>query len=360
MKPGTWLKTSLLSLTTLTFAGMLSGCGQAVFPNNTTGTAATNTSQNGKANSASTTGAKKSGAATPTAPVWPTVHFTALHTLPVDMLGDALAIDPAGNPVISGGYTGAYSLTGVVRINPTGAPVVLANLPQPTHDAAAGYIGSALYVFGGGQNASYNSITKVSHGQVSSAGTLPDYLSDATAVPYRWQGQSGLLIVGGYNGQAFNRTVRFASVGSSGLTLRDVFTMPVGLRYIAATALGNSVAYAGGLTTSGSITNTVYLWSPSHGVQLIAHLPHALQKAAAFHVGSRYLLVAGGLLANGQPSTTIYGIDLVTKQVKVIGQLPSPLADMGYAQSGNTGYITGGEPTASYTQATNAAWKLSL
>lgn len=355
------LTTSLLSLLAIVGAGAVTACGSTSPAGNSVNNAPPATAQGNTTTSAHSNGSGAAGGtSTRNAVSWPTVHAQAMHALPVGMLGNALAVDPGGQPISVGGYTGAVSLTGVIRIDGTTSISTVANLPQRTHDAATGFIGPSLYVFGGGQNASYNSITQVSQGGTTSAGTLPDLLSDATAVPYTWHSQSGVLIVGGYNGQAFNRTVRFATVQNGKFSLTSVFQLPIGLRYTAVTTIAGKVVMAGGLMPSGSLSSAVYMWTPGGSVKKLASLPNVLQKAAAFAAGNRFVLVAGGLNTGGQPGAGIYGIDIKTGQVKLVGHLPHPLAGMGYAQTGSVGYLAGGMTTASESSATRAVWKLQF
>lgn len=321
-------------------SGMLAGCGTAPSQNQ----AVNRTSgQPAHANQV----AKTSPSATRSKTTWPTFQVDHVANLPHPAIGNALT-PHAGQVISVGGYTGSYSLVGVYRwpgsaktTSPATASLI-GELPARTHDAAVGFIGPDLYVFGGGQSASYNTVVRVQGGTAKVAAHLSSRLSDAVCVPFTWHGQSGLVLLGGYDGQVMNRTVRFASVESGKLSLQSMFTMPQGLRYTAAAAIGQTLLFAGGETSTGGVSNAVYAWSQAGGPRVIAHLPVAIDKAAAFVVGQD-LVVAGGKLANGQPVQSVYAIDVKTGKVHENGKLPTPLADMGYTQVGQTGYLAGGQ-----------------
>ncbi|MBX5437183.1 MAG: hypothetical protein IRZ33_08195 [Alicyclobacillaceae bacterium] len=275
---------------------------------------------------------------------WPRVTVVRGPRLPAGKEGIALALWHQ-HVVSVGGYTGQYSTDSVFDLDPFGtarsAVHQIATLPQPTHDAAAGYIGSDLYIFGGGQADSYNTVLRVHNGQVQTLAPLARPLSDASAVPWTEGGHRGLVVLGGYDGRTFNTTARFYQVQGGVLQGQALFRMPAGLRYTAVAADSSEICWAGGLTASGQPSPVVYRWRPGSGVQMVARLPVALQKAAAFMDGP-YLVVAGGYDAHRSVQRGIWGVRLGDGQVRRIGQLPVPLADMGYTQMGQMGILLGG------------------
>ncbi|MCL6634135.1 MAG: hypothetical protein K6T63_16145, partial [Alicyclobacillus herbarius] len=127
-------------------------------------------------------------------------------TLTIPAGGLALAARADGSLFVVGGYDGNISLTGVVKVWPKHGQ--LAELSVPTHDAAAGFIGPDLYVFGGGQSSSYNTVWRITNGHTTLVDRLPQPLSDASCVPYTWDNAKGLVLVGGYNGVRPNRQVQ--------------------------------------------------------------------------------------------------------------------------------------------------------
>jgi len=270
---------------------------------------------------------------------WPVVTVsTSGHKLPVGVQGSTLAAN-AGNVFAVGGYTGAVSLTDVTEIWPNVAHH--ATLPMRMHDAAAGYIDGNLYVFGGGQNDSYNTIIRIRDNRAAVVGTLKSALSDAVCVPWTQNGQAGVLLIGGYDGRNFHRSVEFFAIKSGRLTSNTVFTLPVGLRYPAVAVSDGTLVIAGGRTPTGALSSDVYAWSQSNGVRRIARLPYGIEKAGLFGVGANVVLV-GGLRASGQAISDIRAIHLTDGTSQSVAKLPKPLYDMGYVQYGTTGFIAGG------------------
>jgi N-acetylneuraminic acid mutarotase len=232
-----------------------------------------------------------------------------------------------------------------------------AKMPTRAHDAAAGFLGHDLYVFGGGQATSTDTVFRLAHGVATLAGRLSSPLSDAVCVPYRWHGIDGLLLIGGYDDKHYRQTIDFVSLAGDTLRYQPVARIPVGLRYTAAATDGRAVYLAGGRTPSG-LSREVYEVRPDTGeVRAVAALPEELQKCAAFWVDSR-LIVVGGLTASGTPTADVLAVDPRTAAVQRIGRLPVPLADMGYAQQGAIAYLAGGKTRASDASVTGAIWKL--
>ncbi|MDQ0191631.1 hypothetical protein JI721_03920 [Alicyclobacillus cycloheptanicus] len=216
-----------------------------------------------------------------------------------------------------------------------------------------------MYVFGGGQSWSYDTIIRVRPGAAEIVGSLPNRLSDAVSIPYVYNGQRGLLLIGGYDGKIFNRVAKFVSVQGRHLHWQTLFTLPEGLRYPAVASTNGKVFIAGGQTASGGLSDDVYVWSSgSNEVRHLATLPSALDKAAAFAAGSMSIVIAGGNRADGQPTDEILAMNVKTGAIKQVGKLPSALADMGYTQVGSVGYIAGG--VLSSGQTNSEVWKVLM
>jgi hypothetical protein len=306
----------------------------------------------------STNAATQSQASTPSTQttekklVWPTVQVSQQGQLPVGVVGNALALDAHGRVLSVGGYTGRVSVRSVEQVIPNTA--LQATLPLRTHDAAVGYIGSDLYVFGGGQSVSYSSIVRVQGGQARTVGHLGQPLSDATSLPYTWKGQAGLLLIGGYNGSVFSRIVQFVTVKNQKLSFTPLFTLPVGLRYTAVASAGDALYIVGGKTPAGSDSAEVYRWTTGDATaKPFIALGQGLEKAAVFTTG-KFLIVVGGLDHLGNPLSQITAVNEQTGKSHVIGKLPKPLADMGNIQINQVGYVAGGF-TAPHTQGVSAS-----
>lgn len=275
---------------------------------------------------------------TATQKVWPKVTIATYASLPVGVEGVSLAAD--GHRIYAvGGYTGAYSVTSVTQIWPSVLRQAL--LPVRLHDAATGIIGNDLYVFGGGQNDSYHSIYRISGTHVERSGDLSAALSDAVSVPWTQNGHSGVLVVGGYDGQNFHRNVDFFVMNGGRLTSKSVCTLPVGLRYPAVAVTNGTLVIVGGKLPNGQDSSAVYRWSPGLSVQKVGALPYGIEKAALFAAGQN-VVMAGGLRSSGQASKDVIAIHIANGQTRTIAQLRNALYDMGYVQFGTSGFLAGG------------------
>lgn len=286
---------------------------------------------------------------------WPKVTVTKIASTPQSLGAGALAVNAKGEVYVVGGYTGQASLASVLRLVPSVS--TFGKLPQLTHDAAAGFLNGQLTVFGGGQNASYNTVVRVQSTQSVVIGRLSAPLSDATAVPYTWKGTKGIALIGGYDGKVYRKSAQFVSLQGGKLVYTPLFQMPVGLRYTAVAVAGHQIYMVGGKMPQG-ISSAVYAWKPGDPhVQRLTTLNMALQKASAFVTGKN-LIVAGGLNASDHVLDTILAIRVTDGKTRVIGHLKTPLTDMGYAQTGETGYIAGGFTSEQPMRASQTVYKL--
>jgi hypothetical protein len=261
-------------------------------------------------------------------------------SLPDKIIGNALAVDPQGTAFSIGGYNGQHSINKVYRLD--NQVSAYAKLPVLMHDEAAGWIGHTLYIIGGGQSSSYDTIYKMSSdGKVSLDGHFPMPISDVNAVPYTDQGNPVLMVLGGYDGTHYNKKARVLQQQTPA-RLSETFNLPVGLRYAAVTSNGHDIFIAGG-KTSGSLSDKIYAWSDSQRkVRLLATLPGAREKAAAFVFQNR-LWVIGGVDGKGKVLDEVVEVNIDTGETKLSQPFPTPIADMGYAQDQNIGYLAGGQ-----------------
>ena len=271
----------------------------------------------------------------------PVLRAQEMGALTLPAVGVAVAARSDGTVFAVGGYDGVASSTAVAQVLPVGQTLPL--LPARTHDAAAGFIGPNLYVFGGGQSTSYSTVLRISGKHSTVIGHLPRPLSDAVAIPYTWKGQQGLLLVGGYDGSTFRTNVDFVSEDNGQLNYTRLFNLSEGLRYPAVAVAGQRVYIAGGKDVHDRPVNRVWSWDGGHPTAaafLFTTLPESVSKAAAF-VTPSWLYIAGGW--NGKAATSsIYAVNRTSGKVWRDGSLPLTLADMGYAQFGSKGYLAGG------------------
>lgn len=274
---------------------------------------------------------------------WPRVTVENVGRLPVGVIGNALATSHDGVVWSVGGYSGRDSISEVYQLLPTQKTIT--HLPQPTHDCASGFLQSDLFVFGGGRSRSYDTVVKVHGGQSSTVLRLWAPLSDAVSMPFRYHHSQGLVLVGGYDDEVYNRDVRFVRLRLGKPWFEPLFRLPVGVRYPAVAVSGQTIYIAGGKTKNG-ISNHVYSWdATTNRVRDICSLPFPVEKAAAF-ANSDYLLIVGGLQKSGQPTAHMTVVNLRTGRTKDAGVLRYPLADMGYTTSTFGGFIAGGQTSA--------------
>ncbi|MFL5828826.1 MAG: Kelch repeat-containing protein [Solirubrobacteraceae bacterium] len=105
----------------------------------------------------------------------------------------------------------------------------------------------------------------------------------------------------------------------------------------AATAIGHSVVFAGGLSDAGVSTATVFRYSPGGGALASTPLPSPIHDAAAAGLGDRVLVFGGGVSEGSD-----HIMQLLPGQPRLIGTLPQALSDLVAAQIGDTDYVAGG------------------
>jgi len=273
-----------------------------------------------------------------------------MKSLPQAIMGNALAYNKQIGLVSVGGYTGYQSLASTYNLT---ANRTFASMPMPSHDTASGFIGNTLYVVGGGQVNSYNTILALTTSGSHLAGTLPHPLSDATAAQINWHGNSALLLIGGYDGQTFRQKATLLAENNGKVHLQSVFTMPSETRYTAVAAASNLVYVLGGKTATGKLSKAVYVVTlpTSHAGNLneislrnLPSLPYGVQKAASFVAGNT-LFCVGGLNSSGAAVDTVLALTMSSSTLRwrVIGHLPIALGDMGYAQVASSLFLAGGE-----------------
>ena len=243
---------------------------------------------------------------------------------------------PGGKIAALGGLTATGSSNQVLVGRPSALHHV-GTLPVATHDAAASRLGRYVFLFGGGQTTSFDTIDRLdpTTGAVAHAGTIGEPLSDLGAATVGRR----VYLVGGYTGAAWATAIqRFLP----GKTPSVVGRLPAGLRYAGVAALGRTVYVAGGVTTAGT-SSAILAYDPLHGsVRRIGSLPHPIAHAALLALGSRLYLI-GGTDAGGSPLDTVIRIEPRTGSTTTAGSLPHPLADAGAAATGGAIVVVGGK-----------------
>ena len=235
---------------------------------------------------------------------------------------------PGGRLMVLGGYTGSSSTDGVMLGTPQHLHTV-GRLPAPTHDAAAALLGTSIYLFGGGESVSVDTIDRVSlSGRARSAGTLDEPLSDLGAAVV---GDKAYL-VGGYTGSLYASAIlRFNGGGRTTTVAR----LPAGTRYAGVAVLGGRIMVAGGITLSGT-SSAVYSIDPAtRTVARVATLPAPEAHAGMAALGNALYLVGGSDV-----------LRIAGRSVTVVAHLPVSLSDPAVVALGGRIVIVGGGTNA--------------
>jgi hypothetical protein len=235
-----------------------------------------------------------------------------------------------GRLMVLGGEVGGASTDSVLL----GTPQHLRNvgrLPTPTHDAAAALLDGSVFLFGGGQSVSVDTIDRVSlDGVARSAGKLDEPLSDLGAAVVGGR----VYLVGGYTGSKFASAILRYSAGGHTST---VARLPAGTRYAGVATLNGSIVVAGGLTPAGT-SSAVYSVDPASGsVKRIATLPAPEAHAGMAALGNALYLVGGRDV-----------LRIVGRSVTVAARLPVALTDPAVVALGGRIVIVGGGTSGVY------------
>jgi DNA-binding beta-propeller fold protein YncE len=260
------------------------------------------------------------------------LRVTRVGSLP-EALSKASAVAlPGGRLMVLGGYAGGSSLDAILLGTPSHLRAA-GHLPAATHDAAAALLGGSVYLFGGGQAASWPNVVRVDPATAAAtkAPALDEPLSDLGAVSIGGHA----YLVGGYTGSQFASAVlRYLSGGGT----KTVARLPQGTRYAGVTAVGGTIYVAGGLTTSGA-TDAVYAVRPGGGTRRIATLPAPEDHAALAALGGALYLVGG---------RSVLRIDPGSGAVRVAARLPVTLTDPTATTLGDRIVVAGGGSASVY------------
>ena len=273
----------------------------------------------------------------------------------------AVALPDQRGILIAGGLdTAQTSINAVTQLDPvTGQTGQAGYLAVATHDAAGAMLNGRPVVFGGGAQASIADVQigpAVQPGATSPAvawtktGPLPGPRSDLTSAAIGGQA----YLVGGYNGTGYNPDVL---VTSDGRSFAVAARLAVPVRYPAVAALGSQLFVFGGQTPAGTTDAIQRVDLATGKTAVTGHLPSALVYATAVTMDGQ-IYVAGGQTATAtsgsglaRPSSALTTSTQVLSftpagargQVRLVGQLPVPVASAAAAVWHGTGYLVGGE-----------------
>jgi hypothetical protein len=262
-------------------------------------------------------------------------------TLPVALQDSAAAPLQGQQFVLLGGLEAGEASTAAVTVLEAGRAIAHASLPEPQHDAQAARLGGMVYVFGGGQESSYNHILRFdpATASVTQAGELPQPTSDAAVAEV---GETA-YVIGGYNGQQALDTIVAWRPGGSAEVLAH---LPSGLRYAAAAAASGGIVIAGGTPGEGANSAILRFDPATRALQTIGQMPAPVEHASAFALG-RYVYVVGGRgAAQGSQTADLIAIDSTSGHAVRVGQLPQPLSDAALTASGGHVWVAGGSSTS--------------
>ena len=267
------------------------------------------------------------------------VHVAQIGRLPAAVQDAAIAAAGRGSLLLLGGIGATGSSTSaVVEVTAAGTSSVRAQLPDVQHDAQAALLGGQVYVFGGGDIASYPHILRYdpARGAAANAGELPRAQSDVAVTTIG----STAYVVGGFDGVAPLDTI---VAWRPRAAARYVARLPFAVRYAAVAAVGGRLIIAGGTGADG-VSDAIWSYDPSDGaVVQVGVLPRALTHASAVTLGGRVYVIGGRLSVSGDQTAEIVEIDPASALATVVGSLPAPLSDAAVAVTDGRIVVAGGQ-----------------
>jgi N-acetylneuraminic acid mutarotase len=233
-----------------------------------------------------------------------------------------IAASPFGSSIfVAGGLSAAGTSTDTVfRIDPAGTALTAGSMPSPIHDAAAAQVTGRLLVFGGGQTEGSDRIVQVLPPPARLIGALPQPLSDLDAVTVG----SVTYVLGGWNGSVPNPDIY--AVQPTGVA-STVGTLPFGVRYPGAAALGGRVIIAGGETAASTPTSDAWSFDTStHKLTRLPNLPVPTDHTTAAVLNGRFYLIGG--LRQGVFTNAIISWAPGESSWRSAGHLPAPVSDL--------------------------------
>jgi hypothetical protein len=258
-------------------------------------------------------------------------------TLPV-ALQDAAAAPLEGQRfVLLGGLEAGESSTSAVTVFEAGRAGAHGSLPEPQHDAQAVKLGANVYVFGGGQESSYDHILSFNPATlaVTQVGTLPQATSDAAVAEVA----ETAYVIGGYNGQQALNTIVAWRPGASA---EVVAHLPSGLRYAAAAAADGRIVIAGGTPGEGASSSILRFDPATRQVQPMGQMPAPITHASAFALGRWVYVVGGRGAATGTQTASLVAIDSTSGRAVGVTSLPQALSDAAVAVTAGRVWVLGG------------------
>jgi Kelch motif len=287
-----------------------------------------------------TTTAPRSSTTATTAPAGPVkAQYLSTH-LPSTLSRAVVATDGTSVLILGGLDNRGKSSATVYRFDPSSASIQAdGSLAVGAHDATGVKLGSSVFIFGGGSEASgLRAVQSYQGGKATVVGSLPQARSDLSSVVVG----SEAIVLGGYTGTSLPTSVLATS---DGITFRVVAQLPVPVRYAGVAAVGNTVYVIGGEAAGVAKSDIQAIDLNSGTASVVGRLPATLTQETAFSLGNSIYL-AGGRSA-GTTTDAIWrftpGSGSSAPQLVQEGTLPEPVADAPIAVVGQTAYLFGGE-----------------
>lgn len=261
----------------------------------------------------------------------PRVTLARIGRLPFTLSRAAVVPLPGRRLAVIGGLVAGRSSSTVLAGPPSRLRHV-ADLPAPTHDAAAAVVGGRVELVGGGTDTSVPDVTRIDPAgwTVRRLHALDEPLSDLGAVTLSGR----LYLVGGYTGSRFASAVLRVVPGDRTIVAAR---LPVGLRYAGVAAFGGSVYVAGGVTPAGPSAAVYRVDVRTGRVARIASLPRPVAHAPLVSADGALWLIGG------DGSRDVVRIDPVTGSAGRVARLPQVLANAGAAVVGGRIVVVGGD-----------------
>ncbi len=273
------------------------------------------------------------------------VHVASTARLPAAVQDAAIAPAPARGGsaplLLLGGIDAAGGSTDDIVALDGRTAALRARLPDIQHDAQAAALDGQVYVFGGGDLASYPHILRYDPATATTAtvGALPRPQSDVAVATLG----TTAYIVGGFDGISPLDTI---VAWRPGHAARYVARLPFAVRYAAVAAIDGRLIIAGGTGLDG-VSDAIWSYDPAAGsVVQVGVLPQPLTHASAVALGGRVYIVGGRRTASGGQTASIVSIDPATALATTVGTLPSPRSDAAVAVLGGRIVVAGGENSA--------------
>src|SRR5579871_385541 len=186
-----------------------------------------------------------------------------------EKLSRAAAVGTAGHVLLLGGLADTGSVSSILQIDPaTGNVQQTGTLAVATHDAMAAALGSTVYLFGGGETVSIDTVQAYGSGHSGVIGHLPEPRSDGVAVAVGGR----IYLVGGYNGRVVLHDVLMTTDGTTFVVIAH---LPVAVRYPAVTVVGTTIYVIGGQAAGGPTTTIQSINVADGTTKVDAQLPQS-------------------------------------------------------------------------------------